>query len=76
MDFFMIPGSVIMADEGGVPNDNAGFGQVISEAAQEFGGIGEFVNNSGEAKTFDWNGDGKTNGLDWVFIIRMIKESF
>jgi hypothetical protein len=54
------------------PSDSACFGQLIGEAAQE-GGMGQYFNNDGETKSFDWNGDGNMNGQDLAFIIALIK---
>ncbi len=65
LTFFMalIPLGSVMADKGGVPNENSSWGQTVSEVAKD-GGMGQYFKNDGEARTFlsDANGDEQTNG--------------
>jgi len=49
--------SLVMANE---PNENACFGQLISEIAQENGGMGQYF--------------GEMNGQDIKYLIKFIKE--
>jgi hypothetical protein len=62
---FLIPFSSVMADKGGTPNENADFGQTVSETAKD-GGIGNYYASGGKAfaNFGDLNGDGKVNGKD------------
>ncbi len=61
---FLIPFSSVMADKGGTPNENADFGQNVSEIAKD-GGIGNYASGGKVlANLGDLNGDGKVNGKD------------
>ena len=60
----LIPFSPVMADKGGTPNENAEFGQTVSEIAQD-GGIGNYANGGKVlANLGDLNGDGKVDRND------------
>ena len=65
---------VVMADKGGVPNQNACYGQTVKGYAQD-GGMGQYRNSEGDIKNTDWNGDGKTNGQDLAWLINYVKEN-
>ncbi len=62
----LVPLGSVMADKGGAPNENAAWGQAVSDVAQE-GGMGQYFKSGGEARTElgDANGDGETDGKDF-----------
>jgi len=68
----LIPLGSAVADKGGVPNENAEYGQTVSTVAQE-GGMGQYMRSGSEARTEvgEATEDGKFNGkngglLDWL----------
>jgi len=65
--------TMVLADQGGIPNENACYGQQVSKIYAKMGGMGQWRNNDGSIKNFDWNGDGKTNGQDLAWLINFVK---
>jgi len=59
----LVPLGSVMADKGGAPNENAAWGQAVSDVAQE-GGMGQYFKSGGEARTFldEASGEEQNNG--------------